>query len=181
MSQPKGQLDSFRAWAGKSSDISYYLNSHHVDFSEWCLEGRARPIRVTAHGSTGIATSKDIETEDSITLTVVWENIKSKNIGTAIYTASWAAPTSDVHSQQRFMYMGSSGEIKCDQAHRGYNVSTDAGGYASANPLFMKYVGRASEANEAVRTKTMSEATSLCCIVASLLACRSACRYRSYI
>ena len=30
MSQPKTQLDTFRAWAGKSSDISYYLNSHHI-------------------------------------------------------------------------------------------------------------------------------------------------------
>ena len=37
MSQPKHQLDTFRAWAGKSSDISYYLNSHHIDFHEWCV------------------------------------------------------------------------------------------------------------------------------------------------
>ena len=35
MSQPKHQLETFKAWAGKSSDISYYLNSHHVDFCEW--------------------------------------------------------------------------------------------------------------------------------------------------
>ena len=27
MSQPKSQLVTFRAWAGTSSDISYYLNS----------------------------------------------------------------------------------------------------------------------------------------------------------
>lgn len=32
MSQPKIQLQTFRAWAGISSDISYYLNSHHIDF-----------------------------------------------------------------------------------------------------------------------------------------------------
>ena len=38
MSQPKSQLDTFRQWAGKSSDISYYLNAHHVDFHAWsCL------------------------------------------------------------------------------------------------------------------------------------------------
>lgn len=30
MSQPKRQLETFKAWAGKASDISYYLNSHHV-------------------------------------------------------------------------------------------------------------------------------------------------------
>lgn len=46
MSQPKKQLHTFKSWIGKSSDISYYLNSHHVDFHEvrpaaylgsWCL------------------------------------------------------------------------------------------------------------------------------------------------
>ena len=31
MSQPKFQLETFKAWAGISSDISYYLNSHHID------------------------------------------------------------------------------------------------------------------------------------------------------
>ena len=38
MSQPKHQLQTFKAWAGKSSDISYYLNSHHIDFHGgwWC-------------------------------------------------------------------------------------------------------------------------------------------------
>jgi D-galacturonate reductase len=35
--------------------------------------------------------------------------------------------------------MGHDGEITVDQAHRGYSMATDASGYASANPLFMKY------------------------------------------
>merc|ERR1719379_2797367 len=73
MSQPKRQLDTFRAWAGKSSDISYYLNSHHVDFHEWAVQGKSRPVRVTGSGATGVATSKGIDTEDTITLTVEWE------------------------------------------------------------------------------------------------------------
>ncbi|MEM7314966.1 MAG: gfo/Idh/MocA family oxidoreductase, partial [Planctomycetota bacterium] len=59
--------------------------------------------------------------------------------GTAIYTSSWIAPRSDVHSQQRFFYMGHEGEVTVDQAHRGYSLATDATGFASANPLFMKY------------------------------------------
>jgi len=141
MSQPKKQLDTFRRWAGKSSDISYYLNSHHVDFHVWAVQGMARPVRVVAMASTGVAHNApyEIGTEDTITLTVQWENIESGNLGTAIYTASWVAPTSDVHSQQRFFYMGQNGEIIIDQAHRGYSVATDASGYASANPLFMKY------------------------------------------
>ena len=34
--------------------------------------------------------------------------------------------------------MGHKGEISVDQAHRGYNVATDASGYGSVNPLFWK-------------------------------------------
>ena len=140
MSQPKHQLDTFKAWAGKSSDISYYLNSHHVDWSEWTLAGKARPIRVTGTGSTGVAHEREMETEDSITLTVQWQNLNAtKSLGCAIYTSSWVAPKSDVHSQQRFFYMGSRGEVNVDQAHRGCSVSTDTGGFGSVNPLFMKY------------------------------------------
>ena len=56
-----------------------------------------------------------------------------------MYTSSWVAPKSDVHSQQRFFYMGHGGEIRVDQAHRGCSVSTDSKGYGSVNPLFMKY------------------------------------------
>lgn len=139
MSQPKHQLETFKAWAGKSSDISYYLNSHHIDFSEWTLAGIARPIRVTATSSSGVAKARGIDTEDSITLTVQWENFSDKTLGCAVYTSSWVAPKADVHSQQRFFYMGSRGEINVDQAHRGCTVAVDDTPFASVNPLFMKY------------------------------------------
>ncbi|MEM0913066.1 MAG: Gfo/Idh/MocA family oxidoreductase [Planctomycetota bacterium] len=140
MSQPKSQLETFRAWAGKSSDISYYLNAHHIDFHNWAIGHRARPVSVTALGATGVAKSVGIETEDTITLAVNWENTPSGNIGTALYTSSWIAPKSDVHSQQRFHYMGHAGEVSVDQAHRGYQIATDAEGFRSPNPLFMKYL-----------------------------------------
>jgi D-galacturonate reductase len=141
MSQPKHQLETFKAWAGKSSDISYYLNSHHVDFSEWTLAGIARPVRITGTASTGVASSRglDPKCEDSITLTVQWENLKTRSLGCAVYTSSWVAPKSDVHSQQRFFYMGTKGEINVDQAHRGCTVAVDGASFASVNPLFMKY------------------------------------------
>ena len=138
MSQPKTQLDTFRAWAGKSSDISYYLNAHHIDFHAWSVASFARPLRVHASAATGVAHGMGMPTEDAITLTVDWENT-SGGRGTGVYTASWIAPKSDVHSQQRFFYMGAKGEVNVDQAHRGYTVATDAEGYRSANPLFMKY------------------------------------------
>jgi D-galacturonate reductase len=139
MSQPKVQLETFRSWAGKSSDISYYLNAHHIDFNLWAVGRFARPRTVYASAATGVARGRGIETEDTITLTVTWENLSSGNQATAVYTSSWIAPKSDVHSQQRFFYMGHGGEVQVDQAHRGYTLATDRDGYASSNPLFMKY------------------------------------------
>jgi D-galacturonate reductase len=139
MSQPKYQLQTFRSWAGKSSDISYYLNAHHIDFNVWSVGHFARPISVTAIASTGVAKAQGIDAEDTITLGVQWENIGSGSLASAFYTASWIAPKSDVHSQQRFYYLGQKGEVQIDQAHRGYSLATDAGGFTSPNPLFMKY------------------------------------------
>ena len=55
MSQPKFQLDTFRSWAGISSDISYYLNSHHIDFHCWSMIGKAIPVSVVGTASTGVA------------------------------------------------------------------------------------------------------------------------------
>jgi D-galacturonate reductase len=139
MSQPKYQLETFRSWAGKSSDISYYLNAHHIDFNVWSVGHVARPLSVTALASSGVAKAQGIDAEDTITLGVQWENVESGSLASAFYTASWIAPKSDVHSQQRFYYLGQKGEVQIDQAHRGYSLATDAGGFSSPNPLFMKY------------------------------------------
>jgi D-galacturonate reductase len=140
MSQPKYQLSTFKSWAGISSDISYYLNSHHIDIHEWAVAKFARPVSVSALGSTGVAKSLiGADTEDTITISAQWENIESGNKGVAVYTASWATPKTDVHSEQNFQYIGHKGQIKIDQAHRGVALSTDAEGHASINPLYMRY------------------------------------------
>lgn len=139
MSQPKSQLQTFKSWAGKSSDISFYLNAHHIDFNVWCCGHFARPICVRASAATGVAELQGIPTEDTITLMVDWENRSNQSLATAVYTASWIAPKSDVHSQQRFFYMGHKGEITVDQAHRGYSMAADDSGLSSLNPLFMRY------------------------------------------
>eukprot|EP01137_Pigoraptor_chileana_P023019 Opistho-2@88671 len=143
MSQPKSQLKTFSAWAGAASDISYYLNSHHIDIHAWAMQDLADPVSVVAMGANGVADGSEFNcpkgTEDTITLLVQWKNRASGNLGTAVYTASWASPPSDVHSQQRFHYMGHKGEVTADQARRGYNIATDANGYQSINPLYMAY------------------------------------------
>ena len=71
-------------------------------------------------------------------LVVEWRNSDGSR-GIANYTASWIAPRADCHTQQYFHYMGHAGEIRADQAHRGYAAATDADGYAALNPLYMKY------------------------------------------
>ncbi|KAF8516369.1 NAD-P-binding protein [Gautieria morchelliformis] len=145
MSQPKTQLETFRAWAGKDSDISYYLSSHHIDICCWMLANKARPTRVVASAATGIATGEPYncvpQTEDTITLLVDWQSIKSpRHKGTAVYTASWTAPTtSGVHSAQHWYYMAEKGEVSVDQAHRGYDIVVDGEGKTYYNPFYMKY------------------------------------------
>ena len=138
MSQPKSQLESFRAWAGKSSDISYYLNAHHIDFHCWTLEGLARPISVIASASNGVAAGLGLPTEDTITLMVDWRN-NSGTKATAIYTSAWIAAKAEVHSQQRFFALHHEGEVRVDQAHRGYDFTSDTTGHQSPNPLFYRY------------------------------------------
>lgn len=63
------------AAAGKSSDISYYLNSHHIDIHNWALAGHSRPASVVAMASTGVgkAILGGQSCEDTITLMVQWE------------------------------------------------------------------------------------------------------------
>ena len=91
---------------------SYYLSSHHIDICCWILQDKAVPTRVVASAASGIATSEPYNcvpgTEDTITLLVDWQSLKSpKHRGTAVFTASWTAPLrSGVHSAQHWYYLG---------------------------------------------------------------------------
>ena len=145
MSQPKSQLETFKAWAGKDSDISYYLNSHHIDVCESMVRTAGwAPMCVTASAGSGIAESLGCVkgTEDTITLLVDWakpDDATKRAIG--VYTASWTAPQrAGVHSNQYFHYMASKGEVRIDQAKRGYDVAADEQGQLMwYNPFYMKY------------------------------------------
>ncbi len=147
MSQPKSQLETFKAWAGKESDISYYLNSHHVDICEWMVRDAGwRPASVRASASVGIAESVGCAkgTEDTITLLVDWVRRTDDKRATGIYTASWTAPmNAGVHSQQHFHYIASKGEVNVNQAKRGYDVVDENDHSGSSlkwyNPFYMRY------------------------------------------
>ncbi|KAJ4327588.1 hypothetical protein N0V84_001977 [Fusarium piperis] len=145
MSQPKSQLETFKAWAGKESDISYYLNSHHIDICDSMVQERGYvPVTVTASSSKGVALDLgcDPATEDTISLLVTWlkkDDPTKRAVG--VYTASWTAPQrAGVHSNQYFHYLAANGEIRVDQAKRGYDVADDSVGQLMwYNPFYMKY------------------------------------------
>ncbi|RDA94205.1 hypothetical protein CP533_0629 [Ophiocordyceps camponoti-saundersi (nom. inval.)] len=155
MAQPRYQLDTFRAWAGSQSDISYYLNSHHVDVCDSMVRPMGyRPVLVSASSAAGVATgSKGCVpgTEDVITLSVTWarrsktdeskmETAQNRAVG--IFTASWTAPErAGVHTSQYFHYLASRGEIRVDQSRRGYDVVDDEGAAQTTwpNPFYMRY------------------------------------------
>ncbi|KAH8598201.1 hypothetical protein B0O99DRAFT_567587 [Bisporella sp. PMI_857] len=146
MSQPKSQLETFKAWAGVDSDISYYLNSHHIDICDSMVSERGyTPVKVSASASKGVAVGLGCDpiTEDTITVMVHWalKSDPSKQ-ATGVYTASWTAPQrAGVHSNQYFHYMASQGEIRINQAKRGYDVADDSlpNGLMWYNPFYMKY------------------------------------------
>jgi len=145
MSQPKYQLDTFKSWAGKESDISYYLNSHHVDICDSMVQDRGYyPVKVSATSSKGVAVSLGCvdETEDTISLLVTWakKDDPSKR-GIGVYTSSWTAPQrAGVHTNQYFHYLASNGEVRVDQAKRGYDVADDSAGQLQwFNPFYMRY------------------------------------------
>ena len=105
--------------AGLGSDISYYLNSHHIDLHVWAMEGVARCVSVVGRASKGVVAEGLLgrPCEDTITLVAEWENLSDGSLGHAVYTASWTAAKADVHSQQRFFCLMSGGEVTADQVN----------------------------------------------------------------
>jgi D-galacturonate reductase len=145
MSQPKYQLETFKSWAGRESDISYYLNSHHIDICDSMVQDRGYvPVKVSASSSKGVATDLGCvdETEDTISLLVTWErkDAPSKR-AIGVYTASWTAPQrAGVHTNQYFHYLAANGEVRVDQAKRGYDIADDSVGQLQwLNPFYMRY------------------------------------------
>ena len=100
-------------------------------------------MAVRAVASTGVVAEQILgrPCEDTITITAEWENMATKSVGHAVYTASWTAAKADVHSQQRFFCLMEQGEVTADQCHRGYTLASDeSDGLMSLNPLYIRNV-----------------------------------------
>ena len=72
---------------------------------------------MTASKSTGVAASKGIDTEDTITLTVQIEHVESGSTGIALFTSSWVAPKSDVRRTSYIRVTSERGPIGGARAH----------------------------------------------------------------
>ncbi|CAI7773965.1 unnamed protein product [Closterium sp. NIES-53] len=147
ITSPLLTLTDFHAWAvqGESRPVVVVASAARGKASQVLQEARGGAAGAVAAGAVaagavaaGAVAAGVVDVEDAITLMVQWQN-KDGSCGTAVYTASWIAPPSDCHTQQYFHYMGHQGEVRVDQAHRGFTMSTDAAGFATLNPLYMKY------------------------------------------
>ena len=79
------------------------------------MQGKAIPLTISALSSTGVGEKiLNRPCEDTITLTVQWKNLDSGTLGSAVYTASWSDPKSDVHSQQHFYCQCAKGFVDID-------------------------------------------------------------------
>lgn len=139
MTQPLSQLQTF-AWAGKGSDINYYLNSHFMYFLADALRGFARPSQVSATAAWVNAKALGLNTPDRITVNVEWQHMRENRpipgrIGTATFTSSWVAVPGMVHSEQWFKCQVGDMQLDVNQAHRGMTVNEN-GQIRSVNPLF---------------------------------------------
>jgi D-galacturonate reductase len=126
-----------RPLVGKDLDISYYLNSHHIDVNDWMVPDY-EPLRVTATASKGFATEleDDSWTASNITLAVDWGHPQDKKKrATGIYTARWAAAHAAPggHPNEYYDYMGSNGELRIE-GNRGYGVANTDGSISWVDP-----------------------------------------------
>lgn len=159
MSQPKRQVTGAFSQHLHSTDINFYLNSHHVDFH--CLVMKRLgyvPISVSAVGSNGILNKNDFiksnhpSIHDSITLLVTFK--RKKNSGlieetcAAVYSAAWSSPdASPVYSAQEWHALANGVEIRVNQGRRGYEIANDkTDSFSFVNPLFFRY-GRDEKGN----------------------------------
>ncbi len=131
-------LELFSGWADKTN-IFQYLGVHYVDLMAF-LTG-FEPIRVMAHGTRGVLSSRGVDTFDSVHALVEWRAPdRPDQTFTAQYAINWIdADASSAMSDQKYLVVGERGRIQCDQKNRGLQVVNGAG-VADVNPYFTQYL-----------------------------------------
>ena len=132
-------LVSFKQWSAKTN-VFQYLGVHYVDII-YFITGYV-PVGLMAYGMYGILKSNNIDSYDSIHVTIEWchpEERNSKFIST--FNTNWIDPDcSTSMSNQKYKIIGTTGRIECDQKNRGIELVSESKGVLHVNPYFSEFL-----------------------------------------
>ena len=134
--------DHFAGWAARTN-VFQYLGVHYVDLLHF-LTGFT-PRRVVAVGRRGVLDGLGIATYDSVHAIVEWAPPAGGTGGfVSQFAIGWIDPeSSSAMSEQRYLLVGASGRIECDQKNRGLRVVGPDRGVEDLNPYFSEYLDAA--------------------------------------
>ena len=119
-------MTMLRSWAGHSSPF-WFIGVHKLDLVRW-ITG-LNPIRVTAHGHKGKLLEAGIDTYDSVSAWISFEDGFTSTID-----VNWIIPKQfEALVNQGLRMVGSDGIIEMDGQDRGLRYSTTAGGMVTPN------------------------------------------------
>lgn len=130
-------LEQFRAWV-EDTNIFQYLGVHYVDMIYFC--SGAFPQRVMAVGQKRFLQQQGVNTYDAIQAVIEWRMPDTDHTFVSVINTNWIdSYHSSAMSDQKIMYVGTTGRIESDQKHRGLHVVTDDAGVEDINPYFSDF------------------------------------------
>lgn len=131
--------DVFRDWV-EASNIFHYLGVHYVDLVYFLTA--FKPRRLTAYGTRGTLIDQQINTFDSIHVTIEWTNpADSNDCLITHYNTNWIDPNNtSAMSDQKYKIIGTKGRLECDQKNRGIELVEETTGITHPNPYFFDYL-----------------------------------------
>ncbi len=119
-------LKMLRNWAGHSSPF-WFIGVHKLDLLRWVTG--LNPVSVSAHGRKGKLLSEGIDTYDSVSAWITFEDGFTCTID-----VNWIVPEGfEALVNQGLRLVGSEGIVEIDGQDRGLRYSTTAGGTVTPN------------------------------------------------
>ena len=120
------------SWSSRSSP-TWFLMSHMVDMIRWWFNSEA--VKVYASKTEGVLASMGIETHDTMSAIVEFENG-----ATATFETAWILPNSlPSNVDHRIELIGTKGFVKIDQLNQGLEVYADVVRYPSSGTTDLGY------------------------------------------
>jgi predicted dehydrogenase len=131
--------DHFAGWAARTN-VFQYLGVHYADLLHF-LTGFT-PRRALAAGRRGVLDGLGIATCDSVHAIVEWAPPSGGTGGfLSQFAIGWIDPeSSSAMSEQRYLLVGASGRLECDQKNRGLRLIGPVRGVEDVNPYFSEYL-----------------------------------------